>query len=476
MAAGFHHNLTNPATKWFELRSVKEELMDDAEVANYFSDVTKRVLDAINQSNFDNTMQEFYKDVGCFGTGTVLTLEDPITKIRFRIIPPEQLNLEEDSDGRVSTVYRNFRLTALQAWEQWGLAAGKKTSELHEKQPNEFLKFLHCTKKRSVREEGRGDAKNLPWMSLWIAIEDEHLIGESGFNENPYAVGRFWKDENEVFGFSPAMDVLADIKLINTQQRTLLRSAMKVADPPLDAPAKGYTLPFNLNPSAMNYRNPKLTKDQLIRTLPVNQGNIPVTVEVMKMVKESIEEGFNVPLFKALSQVTKQMTVPEVQRRIFENMVLLGPVVGRFTNEVLSPIITRVFNILQRDRELPDPPAQLQGEEFEPFYLSPLAKAQRESDMIPIESFLGAVGQIESVVPGAIDWINPDRTVSTIRKIKGVPPEIMNSPAEVEEIRAARIAAQEQAQQLAAAQGAADTIQKGAKANKDLADAERVAA
>jgi hypothetical protein len=261
------------------------------------------------------------------------------------------------------------------------------------------------------------------------------------------------------------MDVLADIKLVNAQQRTLLRAAMKQADPPLQAPSRGYVLPLNFNPGAMNYRDSKTTADAL-QALPVVAGKIPLTMEVISGVQHNIENGFFVPLFRSISEITKQMTVPEVQRRIAEAMVLLGPVVGRFTQDVLGPLILRVFYILYRRGEIPEPPEAIQGQEMSIIYLSNLAKAQRESEMYSIESFLGSVGSIAQVKPSALDLVDEDKAIEVISKIKGVNPEILRSPEQVASIRKARAQAQE-------AQAKMNAMAQVAAVGKDAAAAEK---
>jgi hypothetical protein len=310
----------------------------------------------------------------------------------------------------------------------------------------------------------------MPYASTWINVDEDLEIDESGFFENPYAFGRFYKDPTEVFGFSPAMDVLADVKLLNAQQKTMLRAAMKQADPPMQAPSKGYMLPLNFNPAAMNYRDPKLASDAL-SPINVGAGNLPITLEIIQMEQKSIEKGMFVHVFRAISDITKQMNNPEVQRIIAESMVELGPVVGRFTQEVLSPTILRVFNILYRGGYLPDPPQMLQGQDLDVVYLSPLARVQRESEMNSLIVFLNTVSAVAAIKPGVLDKIEEDKLVDVIAKIKGITPEIMRDQAEVDDIRQKRAAAQAAQAQLAAGQQIADVVKTGSEADSIMKQA-----
>lgn len=471
MSAGFHSNLTNPATKWFALQTRDQSLMKDRAVQLWFKTVTDTMYSVIGASNFDNVMQEFYMDGGCFGTGTIFTDEDSVDTVRYRCIPLEQTNIVEDYHERIIEFYRPFKLQAIQADRLWGQDAGEVVADaIKDNKPFTELEFLHYVGPRHARDVQKSDGKNLPFASAWIAIKGMHLIYESGYQEFPYAVGRFYKSYTSPFGDSPAADAFADIKGINFQKRVLLRAAAKIADPPLLSPSRGFVLPINLNPAAMNYYDAKQTKHDALQ--PIQQaGNLPITVEVMKMTQEDIEQTFFVPLFRSISDINKQMTVPEVQRRIAENMVLLGPVVGRFTHEVLSPVVLRTFYILERQGLFPIPPESIQEQEMDVVYLSPLAKSQRQTDMTSITSWLSVVGQIAAVKPDALDIVDEDKTVRELADIQGVDPELLRDPKVVAQLRQQRQDQLAKQQQMAMLEQGTKSLQQGAQAGKHLAEA-----
>ena len=466
MAAGFHSNLTNPSSKWFNLRTRDLSYMDDRDIQLWFKEVEDIIFGALASSNFDTTMQEFYLNSGCFGTGIILTLEDAIEKIRFTEIPLEQTVMEEDAYGRVQRVYRTFTLTAQQAFDLWGKEAGPGVTEIISNKPNEELKFLHYVGPRDKRDPSKADSVNMPYVSLWIEKSKKHRISEGGYVDNPYAVGRFYKDTLDVFGYSPAMDVLNDIKLVNAQVKTMLRASMKASDPALIAPRKGFIAPLNANPAQINYTDGKVDKD-MVFPFPAS-GNIPITLEVIQQVQIAIEKAFFVPLFQAISNITKQMTIPEVQRRISENMVLLGPVVGRFTQEVLDPIILRVFDILYRAQELPIPPIEIGGQELDIVYISPLARAQKESEIYSIQAFMQDVGLLAQADPQVLDNIDFDKTSSIIAQIRGISPEMIKPEGEVAEIRKQRAEQQAKIAQAQAIEQEVNTIKTGTEATKNL--------
>ena len=363
MASGFNSNLTNQSTRWFALETVDKDLMELLEVRQWFKDVEDILFATLQRSNFYNIIQEFYMDYGGFGTGTFLMLEDPLDDVRFTNTPVQQVNRVEDARGRLSAMYRNFGLTARQANGMWGTNAGESVLKAVEKMPHEEFQFLHYVGPRHDRNVSKSDALNMPLKSVWIAVKDKHLISESGFKEMPYMSDVFYRDTNDPNGFSPVMDVFADIKLVNAMKRTVIRAGMKQSDPPLSAPSKGFMLPLNLNPAGMNYRDRKTSADSL-QALPVGQGKMQISKDLILMVQEDIKDGMFTTLFRSLNEITKQMTIPEIQRRVADNMTLLGPVVGRVTHGILDKTIDRLFAIQSRRGRLPDPPEVLQ-EQFQ---------------------------------------------------------------------------------------------------------------
>jgi len=463
MAAGFHSNLTNPATKWYDFSPRNKRLQDSRAVMTWIRDAVDVTYSIINNSNFDTTMQEFYMDGGCFGTGALLTEEDEKRVIVFKNIPIEQIDLVEDSNGNVTEIFRNFRLTPRQAYSNWGMNIGKDMLELLQEKPYEEQDFLHYVGVRGVRDVRKIDAANKPIASVWIAVKAKHEIKEGGYDSMPYHIGRFWKDPTDPRGYSPAMDVLADIKLLNQQKKTALRRGMKEADPPLHMPDKAFMLPLNFNPSAINNRRNGVAADD-IQPFAYGAGNFSITKEMMDDQKQAIEEGFFVPLFRALSQVNKEMTIPEVQRRVMENMVLLGPTVGRYTQDVLEPAIYRVLDQAIKRKLVPPPPEELRGQDLDVVYLSPLAKAQRESELVSIEGWLSASAQVAQFKPDALDIIDGDAVIRKIGKIRAVDPDLYHDSADVESIRKMRADMQARQQQLS-------MVEQGSNAARNIADA-----
>ena len=266
--AGFYSHLTNPSTRWNEIISVDTKMMQSGANQRYFRECSNIQYDVMNASNFGNSIIEGFMDGIVFGTANTMILDDDEDEVRYMPIPYEQSNYEEDSRGRVCAVYRNFRFTAAQCWERWGMKCSKEIIDAIN-DGKYFITFdlLHYVGKRHTWNPYMLDRVSMPRESIWLVKKGEHLLEEGGFMENPYAVWRFWRDSNDPRGFSPAMDVLAAIKLLNAQKRTFIRAAMKKSDPAMMMPNRGWLNAPNFNPSAMNYYDAKHTNPDALRPI-----------------------------------------------------------------------------------------------------------------------------------------------------------------------------------------------------------------
>lgn len=465
LAAGLHGYLTNPASRWFALRTQRKALMESREVKIWFKEVEDEIYNTLNSSNFDQKIHEIYLDLPCFGTATLYEEEDDTERVRFRAIPVSELYVIENAKGFVENVYREFEYTVSQAYERWADKVGEEIVKAYkEHQYEKKFTFIHVVEPRHERAAGKSDVRNMPYRSIFIEKSKKRLIQEGGYREFPYYCVRFDKESGETYGSSPGQTALPDIKMLNKMEYTLLRATMKVTDPPLVLPHDGFVLPLNLNPGKLNYALAG-TLTESLRPIET-KANIAAGNDKTEQKRHSIRQMFFVDLFLALTQLKKQMTVPEVMERIAEKMLLLGPTLGRLMNELLDPIIIRTFNILLRRNLLPPIPRQLQGVDYVVEYISPLAKAQKQSEITSMNIALSTIGEIAKFNQEVLDKIDGDKAVDMIIDVHGVNPDIIRDDEEVRVIREARQQAIQEAEDIAKAQQAAETAKSAAEADK----------
>ena len=119
-SAGFHSNLTNPSTRWWQSGLVDDKYMQSGKNQKYFRQCDDIQYDIMNQSNFNRSMMEYYPNLLVFGISTILTEESEKYKVRYSSIPVEQAIVEEDADGYICATYRPFKFTAIQLKMKFG--------------------------------------------------------------------------------------------------------------------------------------------------------------------------------------------------------------------------------------------------------------------------------------------------------------------------------------------------------------------
>ena len=126
--------------------------------------------------------------------------------------------------------------------------------------------------------------------------------------------------------------------------------------------------------------------------------------------------------------------------------------------------------MLLRNGLLPAAPEQLQGQDIDIEYVSPLAKAQKMTDLQSMLRGFEVLLQMQQVAP-VMDYLDDDKLVQYLVETTGIPARVVRSRSEVDQLRRQRAeaqAAQAQAQQEAAI---ADQAQKLAPALKVASDA-----
>ena len=284
--------------------------------------------------------------------------------------------------------------------------------------------------------------------------DDGTIISVSGFREFPFVVPRWLKSSNEVYGRSPSMTALADIKMINKMAETTIKAAQKMVDPPLLVPDDSFMLPVRTQPGGLNFYRSG-TRDTIT---PLNIGaNTPLGLNIEEQRRTAIKQAYYID--QLLMSQNIQMTATEVMQRNEEKMRLLAPVLGRLQSEMLQPLINRTFNILLRKGILPAAPEELQGQTIDIEYVSPLARSQKQGDVQAILRTLEIVTPMAQMSP-VMDFIDTDKMVKHLADILGVPSKVVRSADEVMQIRKQRAEAQ---QAQAQAQQDMQTAEAGGK-------------
>ena len=461
LAASLHGMLTNPSTPWFSLRFKQNDMENEDEAKEWLEDATEVMYSAFNKSNFQQEIFELYHDLITFGTAAMFIEEDDEDILKFSTRHINEIFIAENDKGRIDTVFRKFSLSARAVIQKFGDVSINIATKAN-KDPYEEVEIMHAVYPRSDFDPKKQDKQNMPFESVYLDAESGDELSVSGFREFPFVVPRYLKASHEIYGRSPAMTALPDVKMLNEMSKTTIKSAQKQVDPPLLVPDDGFMLPVRTVPGGLNFYRAG-TRD---RIEPLNIGaNTPLGLNMEEQRRNSIRNAFYVN--QLMMQSGPQMTATEVIQRNEEKMRLLGPVLGRLQSELLKPLIDRAFALILRKNLFRPAPEFLAGQDIEIEYVSPLAKAQKSTELSSIMRAIEILGSLSNVAP-VFDHINMDKLVRHLADIVGVPQKILKPQSEINAERQQAAQQQEQMQQMQQVQQLAEAGGKVAPLAKAL--------
>jgi head-to-tail connecting protein len=190
-------------------------------------------------------------------------------------------------------------------------------------------------------------------------------------------------------------------------------------------------------------------------------------------VRQRIYQAFYADLFLMLANqppTGRQITAREIAERHEEKLLMLGPVLERLHDELLSPLVDITFSKQIAAGILPPPPPELQDMELKVEFVSTLAQAQKAVGLGSLDRLLGTVGLIATGKgdPSPWDKLDTDQIIDKYADMLGADPSVIVSDDKIVFMRESRKKALA-AQQLAAA---AQPMAQAAAAVKTMGEAD----
>ncbi len=462
-ADGMQGFLVSQSISWFRSEMDNAFLNEVDDVRNWLQEYDRRMYLAFRRSNFYSILAEWFRDAGSIGTATLFTEEDLATgKAVHTVIHPREVFIAENQFGEVDTIHRKFMLTARKAVQKFGNEVSDIIKRNFKDDPDKEHEFIHAVFPNKDRVFGKITSSNKIFRSVYMETQsnDENGIGnitsDLGFDINPYAVWRFRKSSDEIYGRSPAADALTEVFSLNQLGKTLIQAAQKEVDPSLNVPAEMRGR-VRMEPHGYNYfEDPK-------RTISVIGTGIkyPIGIDQQERLQKSLEDKYRIEFFKAFIGRTGEATATEIIEIKSEQAQLMAPQVDRLYIEGLQKVFSIVSDIedsrgtFSEDAGMPPIPDEIleSGGTINFILTGPLPQAQRRMfELQPINSTIEVLSPLAAVLgPEILDIIKRDELSEIVVESGSFPQKAVNSKAERQEIREKRAAdaAALQAQQFA---------------------------
>jgi len=434
--------LTPPWRQWAQLAPGSEidpKLAESPEILKQLQDQTDILFAHINHSNFATVINEAYLDL-FIGTAAMTVQPGGIGEdtVIYDAIPLSEIELEEGPRGTIETVWRPMRVPGGHLDRMFpGIELSPGLARKVAKRPEDRVPIIYG----SVFHPKTGSYFGvvLEPKPHRIAWRFDH--GASG----PFIVGRSTVVAGEIYGRGPVLWALPDIKTVNAMVEFMLRHAALQIAPPLTAVSDGVLNPYAIR-LAPNTVIPVSTNDNggpSIRTLEVG-GNF----QIGDVMVNDLRERIRTMLLDDRRAEGPVRTATEVSIEDRELIQQWGTVFGRIQSEVLAKLIDRTVNVLIQAGKMA--PIIVDGKMVTVKYVSPLARAQDEEDLMALDGALARAAQLGEAV--LAQGYKLEDIPAWIARKTGMDPELVRT----EEERAAiqKAAAEAMQQQQAAEQGA----------------------
>ena len=413
LAASLLGNLTPPWSQWFGFSPGPEMSEDDSQLLAPALEKAGRLLQShLDRSNFTTEIHQSFLDVVVGGTGVLLLEESQpgdFSALRFKSIPLNQIALAEGHrTGRLDESYREVTMTLSEMQSRFtDVDLPSKIIARGEKDYNATFNILE-----TVVPEGL-----IYNYAAFLMEEAKPLLLATGkFNQSPFIAFRWMKAPGEIYGRSPVMKTLPDIKTANKVVELILKNASIAASGIWQADDDG----------VLNLANIELTPGTIIPKAVGSNGltplqmpsNFDVSQIVLGDLRSRIRHALLVDRLGTIGQ--RQMTATEVLERSAEMALLLGATYGRMQSELLTPLIQRAYNILRRRGEVPD--IDIDGRLVSLDYRSPLALGQGQSN---VQNTLYWINTALSLGPDASASIDLAKATRHLAKALGVPSDLI---------------------------------------------------
>lgn len=458
LAAALHSFLTSPVHTWFSLGLVVNAEDASDEVKEWIDLVVSLMMAKFNseEGGFQSAVHELWLDLPAFGIAVFFV--DERDGIRFKCFPLSEFCFSENSKGVIDVIFRSFEMTAAQMFEVWKDKVSSEVKKTLEEHPDKKFKIIHAVEPRLDFKPGSKKSKELPFRSIYFEDATNKILIESGYEECPYMVPRWGKSSGQVWGRGPGHKALPDVRVLNELSRSEMIAVDKASDPAVALPHDAFITDFESGGGALNYHRATGDIREKILEMGSNADLKAIEASIIRK-QDAIKRMF---LNHKLQMVGgPQKTAEEVREIVKQNMTILGPVAGRLQSEFLAPLVNRVFNIMLRNGELPPPPEELKGQIVKVQYVSPISRAQKQTDADAVRDAFNFLAPFAQVDPSIMKNFDLHAMARDTQELFGYKAKYLKSPDQIkkEDQAAQAQAAQqqqvaEQSQQLALAQQA----------------------
>lgn len=420
LAASLLAGLTPPGGKWFSLTAGEQVPEAERRQVDAMLKAASSALQAhFDRSNFMVEVHQGFLDLVIGGSACIMFDEEAIgaaSAFRFRAMSLGECTLGEGPSGRIERVMRKARLKIDDIRARFPGSPGAQSL------PDEAGTSSGGAEGHWIIEAVEPEKNGFRYRAVLAEGADANaLLADQMLEASPFLAFRWMKAPGEVYGRSPVMKALPDIKTANKVVELVLKNASIAATGMWQADDDGVLNPANIR------LKPGVIIPKAVGSAGLTPLDAPGRFDVSQLVLDDLRARIRHALLSdKLGAIDgPRMTATEVIERSSEMARLLGAVYARLQAELLTPLIDRGVAILRRRGEIPD--IRIDGRSVRLQYRSPLGDNQRRTDALAtLEWLQTSLG----LGPAAQATINIPAAVRYLARELGAPSELLNDIAD----------------------------------------------
>lgn len=473
--AGLHAGVMSPSRPWFTFTLLDTDLLQSERVKTWMELFRDIILLIFSKSNLYNMSPLMLRELLLFGTGCLTHVDDFEDVARFYAHTVGSYMIAQDERLNVNTLVREFQMTAVNMIKKFGLENCSQSVRNAYDNGNYHTWHTVC---HVIEQNPHAKANGIfaefkPYRSVYFEQKSKDkavFLRRSGFDEFPGYCPRWVTTGEDIYATDcPGMMTLADVKMLQTQEKELALAIEKSGSPPLQGPPAFRNQPFsNLPGSYMSVKGTGAgNKIESIYTVDPKVQEQSFNIE---RTEKRIREGFFTDLFMAITdmegvQPKNQLQLSQINE---ERLLQIGPALEQVHGEWLDRMVRRTAKQVIDAGIMPKAPPELQGKELELEFVSALAQAQKSVATSAIERTVGFAGSMAQIgFTQALDKIDADVAIERYADLVGAPAKLIVPDEEAMQVREARKEELQRAQQLEMANQAAGVMKQAADSKLD---------
>lgn len=441
-ASGMTVGMTPGNAPWFRPDFTERDLLELDGARDWLDRIDSLLKDTLAAGGFYQAIQNFNLDLIWAGSAMLFAEASDLSTLRYECLQQGTWAVALNSEGHVDTVVRTCKMSARDLERIFGTAAmSDRAREYLKRNRQDVITVLHL----AIREAPDGTPTSV--ASYWWEEGCHSFLRTSGYYEMPFFFTA-WHEGVTPYGTGPGDEALADARQMDLLERHKLEGLAKIINPPTMAPPslKGHV---DLGAGSINF-TPERQQISPILDLAHFATSLPHLREEIKTVGTRLEDALMASIFTSmpLAQRPAGMSATEFLERKREALQQLGPVISAYEPNVLTPLLFRTLQSLDRACLLPLPPQSMSGVDLSVkiSFISPMANALRQTAAEASRAIFQDVAQMAQVTgnPSVLDKVDLDQLVDELANALGSPGSIIRSDAEVARIRQQREQAQMQ--------------------------------